>query len=102
MADDKTTKQSEPAKRSDTVMVNLHNPTKAARVIHDGIVITEGVPAGAIPMQKQIAIAPGETKKNVTLHRTIAEELRARNRAKKDSDLVEVDDDFGEEDKPAA
>ena len=85
MADPKKT---ETISGSDIVTCNLYNPTKGNRVIHDGITITEGVPAGALPTQKQIHVASGETKKNVKIHRTIAEELRARNKAKKDSDLV--------------
>lgn len=65
-------------KKSDILTCDLHNPTRARRIIYDGI-------PGSM---KQIAIASGETKHGVTLSRGIAEELRDRNRVKKNSDLV--------------
>lgn len=79
MSNDKhTNKNATEAKTAPKVITcNLYNPTRARRVIYDGI---EG-------SDKQITIAPGETKRGVTISRTIAEELRDRNRAKKDSDL---------------
>lgn len=65
---------------SKTITCNLHNPTRARRIIYDGITDEFG-------RQKSITVEVGETKKNVTISREIAEELRDRNRAKKDSDL---------------
>lgn len=68
--------QSTKTAPSKTITCNLYNPTKARRVIYDGI---EG--------GKMITIESKETKRGVTISRAIAEELRDRNRAKKDSDL---------------
>lgn len=81
----------------DVAMVDIHNPTSATRVIYDGITTEHG-------RQNAITIVSGDTKKNVKLHRTIITELRDRNRAKKNSDLVvsaaSADDET--ETKPAA
>lgn len=63
--------------KSDTVTCDLFNPTRARRIIYDGI-------PGSM---KQIVVA-SQTTKRVTISRAIAEELRDRNRAKKNSDLV--------------
>ena len=84
MADAKT-------KSDDTITCNIKNSLPGARVIYDGI---EG-------SQKQIHVAPGETKRNVTIHKSVADELRARNRAKRGSDLevLPLSDDGNE--KPA-
>ena len=60
------------------IKCDLHNPTRARRVIYDGI---EG-------SMKEITVDPGATLRGVALHRAVAEELRDRNRVKKDSDLV--------------
>jgi predicted ATP-grasp superfamily ATP-dependent carboligase len=65
------------AANTKTITCNLHNPTTARRVIYDGI---EG-------SRKSITVDAGETVHNVTISRRIAEEMRDRNRAKKDSDL---------------
>jgi len=62
----------------DIVTVDIFNPTRARRVIYDGI--------GENP--KPIVIEVGETKKNVKVTRLIEQELRERNKIKKDSDLV--------------
>lgn len=61
---------------------DITNPTKARRVIYDGI------PSGENKKQKTITIDPGETKKDVALSERIVEELRARNKAVEDSDLI--------------
>jgi hypothetical protein len=73
-------------KKTSTVTCDLYNPTPARRVIYDGITI-EGA-SGHQSYQKSITVEPGETKRGVTISRLIAEELRDRNRAKRDSDLV--------------
>lgn len=73
-------------KSQDTVTINLHNPTQARRVIYDGISV-EGL-QGQGSIQKSITVDAGATKENVTIHRSIVEELRQRNRDKRDSDLV--------------
>jgi hypothetical protein len=70
------TPATEPSKS--IITCDLHNPTPGRRIIFDGI---EG-------SQKSIVVEAGDTKRGVTLHRSIAEELRDRNRAKKGSDLV--------------
>lgn len=74
-----------------TVVCDLYNPTRARRIIFDGI---DGI-------MKPISVEAGETKRNVTISRHIAEELRDRNRVKKDSDLVPKQPST-EEDKSAA
>ena len=96
MADDKktaavssetvTVDKKTAAVSSETVTVDIKNPTRARRVIYDGINVERAHGHG--PAQKQITVEPGETKKNVTVHRSVVEEMRARNRAKKDSDLI--------------
>jgi hypothetical protein len=60
------------------ITVDLHNPTRAQRVIYDGI-------PGS---QRQIVINPNDTKHSVRLHRSIEKELRDRNRLKPNSDLI--------------
>ena len=57
---------------------DLVNPTRARRIIHDGLT----------PM-KSVTIEPGETKRDVELHPDIAKELkqRTRPRGKENSDL---------------
>jgi hypothetical protein len=76
------TKANTPApaaeKKPDTVTCDLYNPTRARRIIYDGI----------LGSMKQIVVASQDTKRGVTISRAIAEELRDRNRAKKNSDLV--------------
>ncbi len=66
-----------PATDKNIVQCDLHNPTRARRILFDGI-------PGS---QKQIFVARGETKRGVTISRAVFEELRDRNRAKKDSEL---------------
>ena len=68
----------ETTKTQDVLRCNLYNPTPGRRVIFDGIEKS----------MKAITIDSGDTKYNVTLSKAIAEELRDRNRVKKDSDLV--------------
>lgn len=62
----------------DIVIVDLFNPTRARRIIFDGI--------GKMP--KSIVVESGATKQNVRIHRMIETELVERNRVKKDSDLI--------------
>jgi hypothetical protein len=71
-------KNSPPPTVSDTTVVtcDLYNPTTARRVIFDGT-----------KEMKAITIEPGETKRNAKITKAIAEELKARNLAVKDSDL---------------
>jgi len=78
MANDEKLKLSEEKEKNPSIQCNIHNPNRGRRVIYDGI---EG-------SQKSIVIEGGETKYNVTLSKRIAEELRDRNRAKPNSDLV--------------
>lgn len=63
-----------------TELVDLHNPTPAARIIHDGI---DG-------SHKPIVIKSGETVRDVTISKMIADELRARvkPRGRERSDLL--------------
>ncbi len=66
-------------KESDTVTVNLTNPTRARRVIFDGI-------PGS---NRCITVESfGGTVKNVTLHRSIYKELRDANTAQANSELI--------------
>lgn len=65
-------------KKSDTITCDLHNPTRADRIIYDGI-------PGSM---RQVVVGKGETKRGVTISKVIADELRARNKSKRDSDLV--------------
>jgi hypothetical protein len=60
------------------MLYDISNPTKATRVIYDGI-------PGSM---KAITVAPGGEKKGVQLSDAIAGELLERNRLKPDSDLV--------------
>jgi hypothetical protein len=71
------------ADTKDTQTVDLHNPTRARRIIHDGI--NEKGKA-----QKSITVEPGETKRNVVLHKDIIKELkdRTRPRGKDKADLI--------------
>lgn len=58
---------------------DIKNPTRARRVIYDGIPET----------MKCITVEPnGGEKKRVTLHADIVKELKQRNKDKPDSDLI--------------
>ena len=95
---DSTAKPADPKK--DHVQVNLKNPTNARRIIHDGITVEGRQGQGGT--QKAITVEPGGTAGPVTLHRTIVDELRMRNRAKANSDLIPMLVEDGENEKPAA
>jgi hypothetical protein len=71
-------KEPRETNKSATIKCDLYNPCRGIRVTYDGI---EG-------SQAHISVAPGETKRGVTIARWIAEELRDQNRRKKDSTLV--------------
>jgi hypothetical protein len=57
---------------------DIHNPTPARRVIHDGI---EG-------SQRPITIEAGGDRKNVALSDAVAKDLMARAKAAKDAEVV--------------
>jgi hypothetical protein len=65
------------------VTVDLYNPTRARRVIFDGI-----PPLGPHGVMHSITVEVGETKKAVRITRQIEQELRDRNRVNRDSDLI--------------
>ena len=67
---DQNAKVSPKKELSATIRCDLYNPTRARRIVLDGI---DG-------SMRQIMIGPGETRRGVTISRTIAEELRNRNR----------------------
>lgn len=73
-------------KKTETITCNLRNPTPARRIIHDGITVDSANGTGGV--QRQITVDPGATARGVTISKLIADELRERNRVKRDSDLV--------------
>lgn len=66
---------------------DIHNPTRAARVIYDGIDHGGG-------NQREIHIVPGATKLCVALSDDIAQELRNRTRGKDASGKSREDADL--------
>ena len=79
--DRNTAPDREDVKEPTIIQCNIHNPLRGRRVIHDGITDAYG-------RQKAIVVDGGDTVYNVTLAKTVAEELRNRNRVARDSDLV--------------
>ena len=69
------------ASKSDTVMVDIRNPTRARRVIYDGIADEKG-------KQRCLTIERNSTKENVLVHRDVVREMAKRNRVRQDSDLI--------------
>ena len=61
----------QPAVSIKAVQVDLFNPTRALRILHDGL-----------PGQKKVFIEPGQTLRNVSLGEHIVKDLKQRTKGR--------------------